>query len=474
VIYTSGSTGQPKGVVGLHRGAVNRFHWMWRTYPFAPGEISCQKTALSFVDAIWETFGPLLQGVETVLVPDQTVRDIQAFVHILAATCISRVVLVPSFLRVLLESYPDLQQRLPTLRLWVSSGETLPLELCKLFRERVPQGMLLNLYGSSEVSADVTWYDASAGALPEYSVPIGRPIANTRIYILDRYLQQVPVGVPGEICVGGAGLAQGYLNRPDLTAASFITDPFSQEEGACLYRTGDLGRYRPDGAIEYLGRRDHQVKVRGVRIELGEIEAALTRHPAVRESLVALREDAPGDPRLVAYVVRDQALGGGPGELRAYLREQVPAHMIPVAFVTLDALPLTPNGKVDRKALPLPDQSSLAAQIGFVVPTTPEEQKLAEIWIEILGLERAGIHQDFFELGGHSLTATRVVSRIRDAFQVELPLQRLFETPTIAALGAAIVELRANGDDARAALRPIPRAARRATASPVAPTFSRE
>jgi amino acid adenylation domain-containing protein len=461
VIYTSGSTGRPKGVVGLHRGAVNRFHWMWSTVPFAPGEICCQKTALSFVDSVWEIFGPLLQGIETVAIPDQAIKDPQAFVRVLAETGVTRIVLVPSLLRVLLESYPDLRRRLPALRFWVSSGETLPLELCALFRERMPHATLLNLYGSSEVSADVTWHDATAGRPAEHTIPIGRPIANTQIYILDRYLHSVPVGVPGEIYVGGAGLARGYLNRPELTAGSFITDPFTVEEGKRLYRTGDLGRYQPNGAIEYLGRRDHQVKLRGFRIELGEIEVALNGHPVVRESVVVLREDIQGDARLVAYVVPAPTLGVAPAELRAYLRERLPAHMIPAAFVILEALPLTPSGKVDRKALPVPDQAGLAAQGAYVPPGTPEEQKLAEIWVDILGLERAGIDQDFFELGGHSLAATRVISRIRDSFQVELPLRRLFETPTIAALGAAIAEMKANGGAPGPALSPIPRAARR-------------
>jgi amino acid adenylation domain-containing protein len=290
-IYTSGSTGTPKGVLGLHRGAVNRFAWMWATYPFADGEVCCQKTSLNFVDSVWELFGPLLQGVRTVIVPDDVVLEPAALVDVLATNRVSRIVLVPSLLRVLLDAYPDLDRRLPDLAQWICSGEALSRELCDRFHASLPQRTLLNLYGSSEVSADSTAYEATA-ALSLSRVPIGRPIANTRIYLLGRHGQPVPVGVPGELHVGGDGLARGYLNRPELTAQKFVPDPFVAHPGARLYRTGDVARYLPDGTLEYLGRVDDQVKVRGFRVELEEIETVLARHPGVKESAVVVREDA--------------------------------------------------------------------------------------------------------------------------------------------------------------------------------------
>ena len=256
-------------------------------------------------------------------------------------------------------------------------------------------------------------------------VPIGRPIANTQVYVLDPHLQPVPIGVPGELYVGGAGLTRGYLNRPELTAERFIPHPFSHEPGARLYKTGDLVRYRPDGNLEYLGRLDQQVKLRGIRIELGEIEAALAQHPAVRETVVIVREDIPGEPRLVAYVVPAQEPGPTCRELRRFLEKQLPAAMVPATFVMLETLPLTPSGKVDRRALPQPDPSRPALEDHYVAPRTPIEQQVVAIWCHLLGLERVGIHDNFFELGGHSLLAMQLLSRVRDATHVEVSLLQL-------------------------------------------------
>jgi acyl carrier protein len=267
---------------------------------------------------------------------------------------------------------------------------------------------------------------------------IGRPITNTHMYILDKHLQPTPLGVPGELYIGGAGLARGYLNRPDLTAEKFIPNPFSDELGARLYKTGDLVRYLPDGNIEFLGRIDHQVKIRGFRIELGEIEAVLSHHPIVQEAVAVVREDRSGDKRLVAYVVPNQKSLPKIHELRNFLQQKLPDYMVPSAFVMLDALPLTPNGKVDRKALPAPDQTRPELEETFVAPRTPIEQELTEIWADVLKLEKVGIYDSFFALGGHSLRATQIISRIHDAFQVELPLRCLFETSTIAGLAMAI------------------------------------
>ena len=306
LIYTSGSTGEPKGVMGTHRAMVNRFAWMWRTFPFQPGEVTCQKTALSFVDSIWEIFGPLLQGVPTVLVPEAAAREPSALIQTLAASRVSRLVAVPSLLRMLLEIEPDLDAALPDLRLVVSSGEALPVELGRRLLRALPKARLLNLYGSSEVAADATWHEVTATE-PDGPVAIGRPIFNVTVRVLDPSLQPVPIGVPGEVYVGGDALARGYWNRPDLTAERFIPDPYGP---GLLYRTGDLARFRRDAALVYAGRVDHQVKVRGMRIELGEVEAELKRHRDIQDSVVVAQERGPGDVRLVAYVVgRPHATG---------------------------------------------------------------------------------------------------------------------------------------------------------------------
>jgi amino acid adenylation domain-containing protein len=302
VIYTSGSTGRPKGVMGPHRGTVNRLQWMWTAYPFEEGEIVCQKTALSFVDSIWEIFGGLLKGVKTVVLAEDTVKDPRKLVTALAGAKISRIVLVPSLLRVLLASGIDLAGELPALKYWTLSGEALPYDLYADFRKDVPGARLLNLYGSSEVAADVLCCDLNVVELTNRSVPIGRPIANTEALVLDRHRNLVPVGVPGELHVGGQGVARGYHKRPDLSAEKFIANPFADTASDFLYKTGDLVRYRRDGQLEYLGRLDHQVKVRGYRIELGEVESVLAEHRQVREavaSVVQSREDS----RLIAYVV---------------------------------------------------------------------------------------------------------------------------------------------------------------------------
>ncbi|KYC36596.1 non-ribosomal peptide synthetase [Scytonema hofmannii PCC 7110] len=438
VIYTSGSTGQPKGVFGLHRGAVNRFHWMWQNYPFVQGEICCQKTSLNFVDSVWEIFGPLLQGIPTVIVPDDILKDPQQFVTNLAHKNVTRLVLVPSLLGALLNTHNDLQLQLPQLKLWISSGEALSIDLLVQFRQNLPHSILLNLYGSSEVSADVTCYSLNPHApLPE-RVLIGRPIANTQMYIVDAKRQPVPIGVLGEVYIGGDGLARGYLNRPEQTAEKFIPNPFSNNSAARLYKTGDIARYLPNGEIEYIGRMDYQVKIRGFRIELGEIEAAINQHPAVRETVVIVREDEAHSQSLVAYIVLHSEQTLTIPELRCFLKSKLPNYMVPAIFVMLESLPLTPNGKIDRKALRAPEATQLLAESDFVAPSTPIEQMLALIWAEVLGIEKIGIHNNFFELGGHSLLATRVISQVRKVFQQELPLRRLFEQPTIAGLAKEI------------------------------------
>jgi amino acid adenylation domain-containing protein/non-ribosomal peptide synthase protein (TIGR01720 family) len=460
VIYTSGSTGPPKGVIGLHRGAINRFQWMWHTYPFAAGEICCQKTTLSFVDSIWEIFGPLLQGVPTVIMPQSVAKDPHQLVQALAERHVTRIVVVPSLLQAMLTTYPDLQERLRHLKYWTCSGEPLTPELARQFQRQLPNGILLNLYGSSEVAADVTWYDTQGQALSS-TVPIGRPIANMQTYILDKQLEPVPIGVPGEIYVSGVGLAQGYINRPDLTAERFIPNPFNTSDesnvainySSFLYKTGDLARYRPDGNIEYLGRTDNQVKIRGFRVELGEIEAILNEHPDIQAGVVAANQE---QAMLAAYLVPAQAKLAV-DDIRVYLSKKLPSYMVPTAFVELASLPLTPNGKIDRRALPLPEKTRLTLSTPFTAPQTPTEMLLANIWRDVLGLEQVGIHDNFFELGGHSLLATQIISRVRDTFSSFMPLHHLFETPTVA--GLALVLDNADIQTPLPPIRPMPRTA---------------
>src|SRR5918998_5008401 len=335
-------------------------------------------------------------------------------------------------------------------------GEALPQGLAHQLLEK--GSSVWNLYGPTETTIWSTARQVSSHpiiSIQDTFESIGRPIANTQVYLLDRYLHPVPIGVPGELYVGGAGLARGYLNRAELTAERFIPHPFSEVPGKRLYRTGDVARYLPDGNIEFLGRIDHQVKVRGFRIELGEIEACLGRHPGVREVVVLAREDSPGEKRLVAYVVGKEGAVPSGSELRGLVRERLPEYMVPSAFVGLPALPLTPNGKVDRKALPAPEGREVAE--GYVPPCTPTEELLAGIWGEVLHLERVGRHDSFFALGGHSLVAIQVVSRVRDTFGVELPVRCVFESPTVAELSAAVEAARGEQRPALPPIEPAPR-----------------
>ncbi|HEX7335013.1 MAG TPA: amino acid adenylation domain-containing protein [Pyrinomonadaceae bacterium] len=439
IIYTSGSTGRPKGVVGLQRGALNRFQWMWEQYPFTAADVCCQKTSLGFVDAVWEVFGALLQGVATAILDDETGKDPRRLLSALARHRVTRLVLVPSLLRALLaeqarKPVPDLN-----VRLWVSSGEALPSELVREFHARLPFSQLINLYGSSEVSADVSWFETN-GVDGDGRVAIGRPIANTEMLLLDSTLSLVPLGVVGDLYVGGDGLARGYLRRPELTAADFLPHPFAREPGARIYRTGDTARYDTDGRLEYLGRRDHQVKIRGYRTELGEIEAALRELESVREAVVMLR-DVAAEQRLMAYLVAGE--GKQPSsdeEILPYLRRKLPAHMIPATFVWLDKMPLTPSGKIDRSALPAGDTKA-GREVAYVGPRNAVEQVLADIWEPVLGKEKIGVHHNFFDLGGHSLLATRVVTRLGETFNLDLPLKYIFENPTISELGKLVVQL---------------------------------
>jgi amino acid adenylation domain-containing protein/non-ribosomal peptide synthase protein (TIGR01720 family) len=429
VMYTSGSTGAPKGVLGLQSGFLNRLEWMWRRYPFEAGDVICQKTSIGFLDSVWELLGGLLRGVPTEFVSSAALRDPERLVERLAACGATRLVLVPSLLRALLELVPDLQERLPRLRMWVSSGEALRSSDVRAFAQRLPGRTLLNLYGSTEVSADVLWWEAE----PHGPVLIGRPLDNTSAYVLDADLQALPVGVVGELYVGGACLARGYQNSPELTAERFVPDALGSSRGALLYRTGDLARQAPDGRIEYFGRRDQQLKVRGYRIEPGDIESALLAQPGVAEAVVAVREGAEGTRRLVAYVVGAQRDAQA---LRAALAERLPGHMVPAAYVFLEALPLTRTGKLDRKALPAPgaDLDDAAFQAG---PRDELEALLAKLWAELLGRTQVGVHENFFAAGGDSIVVLQLVARAR-RLGLGLQPRDVFEQQTVAELAARV------------------------------------
>jgi microcystin synthetase protein McyA len=443
VIYTSGSTGKPKGVLGLHKGAINRFQWMWQNYSFREAEICCQKTSLNFVDSVWEIFGPLLQGITTIIVPDQVVKDPQQFVTNLARCNVTRLVLVPSLLRILLNTCDVLQLQLPKLKLWISSGEALSHDLLVQFRQSLPDSTLLNLYGSSEVSADVACYSITPQTPLSASVLIGRPIANTQVHILDANKQPVPVGVLGEIYIGGEQLARGYLNHPQLTAEKFIPNPFSEKLAARLYKTGDLARYLPNGDIEYIGRIDHQVKIRGFRIELPEIETIISQHPGVRETAVTVHSSETDSQRIVAYIVPKTEQTPTISELRGFLETKLPNYMIPAAFVTLETLPLTPNGKVDRKSLLAPDTARPQLDRELVAPRNFVETKLAEIWTEVLGVDKVGIFDNFFELGGDSIVAIVAIAKANKA-GLQLTVKQLFQHQTVADLAAVAITKKVN------------------------------
>jgi amino acid adenylation domain-containing protein len=426
VIYTSGSTGKPKGVAIEHQSVVAFLSWAHTVFTADEMASVLASTSICFDLSIFELFAPLSRGGRVVVV-----KDALALMTLPVGSQITLINTVPSAIADLLR-----MNRIPSSVSTINlAGEPLKRSLVKEIYERTTATKVYDLYGPSE---DTT-YSTYTLRMGEGLQTIGRPISNTRIYILDSRLQPVPIGVPGELYIGGAGLARGYLNRPELTAEKFIPNPFSTGLGARLYKTGDRARYLPDGNIEFLGRVDNQVKVRGFRIELGEIERVLRQHPAVRDTVVALREDTPGDKRLVAYLVPRQSYPPTVSELRGFLQRKLPDYMTPSTFVFLDTLPLTPNGKVDRQALPPPEPTRPDSEQAWVAPRTPEEEILAGIWAQILGIDRVGMHDNFFELGGHSLKATQIVSRVRAAFEIELPLRALFEAPTVAGLAAYIV-----------------------------------
>src|SRR5579883_1014783 len=463
VIYTSGSTGKPKGVMIPHRGISNMLYWRQTTFGITPQDKVLQTISFSFDPSVWQVFWPLAFGAQLVMARPGGHQDSAYLIKTIIEQQITILGLVPSILRMLVEE-PELES-CKQLKHVTTGGEALPIELMEHFLNRLNlENVLLNCYGPTETSIDATYWICQRGKY-DLSAPIGRPIANVQTYILNENLQPVAIGESGELYIGGAGLARGYLNHPELTNQKFIPNPFFESRGAeeqrgnseRIYKTGDLARYLPDGNIEFLGRVDDQVKLRGFRVELGEIEAILGQHSALQQAVVMVREDVPGNQQLVAYVVAKSGQTNNQIELRSFLQQRLPEYMVPAAFVFLDALPLNANGKIDRRAVPVPDSSSFIHSNSFVAPRTPIEKVLTSIWEQVLGLEQIGINDNFFALGGHSLLATRVISRVHEVLQVELSLPSLFEAPSVAGLARRIEMLNGIEPEKFAAIQPVSR-----------------
>jgi amino acid adenylation domain-containing protein len=471
VIYTSGSTGRPKGVINTHANVARFLAASWARFGITAEDVWPLFHSFVFDFSVWEIFGPLLSGGRLVMVPGEVVRSPRGFLRLLAANEVTVINQTPAALYQLAAALEEDGTLIPaTVRLAFAGGETLDLRRLAAWRAR--QGdrpRLANVYGITETTVLSTsrWMeDENLEAGPR----IGHALSGVVVHLLGPRGERVPLGVHGQIHLGGAGLARGYLGRPELTAERFIPDPFSTQPGARLYRSGDLARRFSDGDLEYLGRIDQQVKVRGFRIELGEVEAALARHPGVRECAADVREVAPGDHGIAAWYVpaapAERAFPE-PAELRAFLETSLPAHMIPAAFTALAALPWMPSGKIDRKALPAPNRagsgSGSTSSAENAAPRTLLEESLAEMWRDLLGVEQVGREDDFFALGGHSLLATRLISRLRDRLQIEVPPQLVFQTPRLAAMAHALEHVREEGLQPRApALTAVPRRARRA------------
>ena len=462
VMYTSGSTGKPKGAMILHSGLANYLCWAVKAYGVTVGGSAPVHSSISFDLTVTSMYTPLLAGAHVELLPEDAGAQ-----HLLAALRgrknRSLVKITPAHLRLLSQELSS-SEAVDMTKVFVIGGENLLAESLRLWRDSAPETRLINEYGPTETVVGCCVHQVRPDDPRSGSVPIGRPIANTQLYILDRHMNPVPPGVMGELYIGGAGVARGYFNRPDLTKQRFINDPFSGRDGARLYKTGDLARYRKDGMLEFLGRIDNQVKVRGYRIELGEIEATLADHPGVKSGAVLAREDEPGNEQLVGYVVSRENKSPAVDEIRQFMRQRLPEYMVPAQFVFLQSFPLTPNGKVDTKALPPPgkrrrdsgepaaSQASIQqasangsgngaggrvhekAALNSAEPQTETEKALAAIMAEILNVESVGLNDEFFELGGHSLLAIKLATRVKDEMGIDMPLATLFEAPTVAAL----------------------------------------
>jgi surfactin family lipopeptide synthetase A len=469
IVYTSSTTGKPKGARIPMSAVLNRLLWMWHEYPFVTGDTAVLQKSYALVAATWELFGALLKGVPTLILQPDDVRDADALWQQLTQHRVSHLLSSPALIENVLQAAAREETAWGSLRFATTSAEPIPPAMVQRWQQTFPGIPLLNLYGSTECSSNATQYDAAR--LPETAVrvPIGTPLPNIQVYVLDENLQPVPIGATGELCVSGACLADGYLNLPELSHDKFVDNPFDKVNAqenvtrspgqpvtlSKLYRTGDLARWRSDGQLELVGRRDYQVKIRGFRVELNDIEAVLMQQGGVAKCAVALADADNARKRLVAYVV-PKADGLQTHELRDFLRDRLPGYMVPADFFLLDAMPLGPTGKINRQALPSPDE--LQPELGetAVSPTTSMQITLATIWESLLGREQIGIHANFFDSGGHSLLATQVVSRIRDQLNVELSQRRFFEIPTIAELAVEIEQMQAetavSADDEMAAL----------------------
>jgi amino acid adenylation domain-containing protein len=464
VMYTSGSTGQPKGVAVSHR-AVVRLVQNTDYFRGGPGEVFLQLAPMAFDLSTFELWAPLLTGGKLVIAPPGAL-SLEEIGRVIRQHGVTALWLTAGLFHLMVD---ERLGDLTGVRQLLAGGDVLSVTHVERALRELPECRLINGYGPTE---STTFASCHAIALEDLrtSVPIGRPIANTQVYVLDRHLEPVPVGVPGELYLGGDGLARGYLRRPALTAERFLPDPFrpasGSEPGGRLYRTGDRARWLAGGTLEFLGRLDDQVKLSGYRIEPGEIETVLVQHPEVRAAAVIAREDWPGDRRLVAYVVPAGRLEAV-SELRTFLQQRLPDYMVPSVFVALDQLPLSPNGKIDRRSLPAP-QAATPQQGRFIAPRTPAEELLAGLWASVLRLERVSVEDNFFALGGHSLLATQVISRVRTAFGVELPLRALFEDPTVAGLARRVtLGLETAASSLAPPLVRLPREAKRAGAAPV-------
>jgi amino acid adenylation domain-containing protein len=436
-MYTSGSTGTPKGVIVPHR-AVNRLVINNGYAQIEPSDCIAHCSNPAFDASTFEIWAALLNGASVLIVSEAVVLEGERFAKVLRNHGVSVLFQTTALFNRHAAASP---QVFAGLRYLLFGGEVSdPNAVRKVLRDGHARH-LLHMYGPTEATTFATWYSLVSMTADATSVPIGRPISNTQVYILDALLESVPIGVTGEIYIGGPGLARGYLNRAELTAERFLPDPFSADPKARIYKTGDLGRWRADGNVDFVGRNDHQVKIRGFRIELGEIETQLLKHEQIEAAVVIAREDVPGEKRLVAYViVKDpSSMKGVPSveTLRTHLKAVLPDYMVPSAFVTLQNLPLTPNGKLDRRALPAPELEAYARR-HYEAPEGPVEEILAQIWQTLLRVERIGRQDNFFELGGHSLLATRAASRIREVLQVELPLRALFDEPTLTRLSIRV------------------------------------
>ena len=423
VLFTSGSTGMPKGVMISHAALMNHMNWMRGAYPLVAEDRVLQRTSFSFDASVWEVYAPLLEGAQLVLTEQERKGDSEYLGQVMATARVTVVQCVPSLLGIFHEL--GLLINKPHLRRIFCGGEALPASLVNQVLEQYPQIELINLYGPTESTIDATYWPAQALARETAMAPIGRAIEGVGVYLLDRYLNPVPVGVMGEIYLSGHSLARGYFQMPGRTAECFLPDPFAGQPGARMYRTGDLGRWDTDGQLHFRGRTDDQIKLRGYRIELGDITAALQSHPAISNAVVVLVE-----AELIAYYEVPEELAES--QLWTHLQEQLPSYLLPALLVRMAALPLAPNGKIDRKALPLPHSIRQEAAEQLVAPTQPLEIIMAEIWQDILGVERVGLQQHFFrDLGGHSLLATQLISRIRHQLDLEVNLQRIFEHPLL-------------------------------------------